>query len=146
MTGDDEAALYALSAEPRSARASETIRIRFRTRNVGTAPSPPGTVVFALGEGLEPSGPLEVAVEPVAPGEDVVATVGARVALPAAELTEIVVRAALHVPGAVLRTNACTVVVHGRPAFDGPGSGTFVEALGAHTVRVRAVVTNEGDG
>ncbi|HTD35346.1 MAG TPA: hypothetical protein VK665_16890, partial [Candidatus Elarobacter sp.] len=146
MTGDDEAALYALSAEPRSARAGETILIRFRTRNVGTAPSPPGTVLFALGEGLEPSGPLEVAVEPVAPGEDVVAAVGARVAPPGAELTEIVVRAALHVPGAVLRTNACTVVVHGRPAFDGPGSGTFVEALDAHSVRVRAVVTNEGDG
>jgi hypothetical protein len=146
MTGDDEAALYALSAEPRSARAGETIRIGFRTRNVGTAPSPPGTVVFALGDGLEPSGPLEVAVEPVAPGEDVVATVGARVAPPGAERTEIVVRAALHVPGAVLRTNACTIVVHGRPAFDGAGSGTFVEALDAYTVRVRAVVTNEGDG
>jgi hypothetical protein len=146
MTGDDEAALYALAAEPRSARAGETILIRFRTRNVGTMRSPPGTVVFALGKGLEPSGPLEVAVEPVAPGEDVVATVGARVAPPGAERTEIVVRAALHVPGAVLRTNACTVVVHGRPAFDGPGSGTFVEAVDAHTVRVRAVVTNEGDG
>jgi hypothetical protein len=146
MTGDDEAALYALSAEPRSARAGETIRIGFRTRNVGTAPSPPGTVIFALGEGLEPSGPLEVAVEPVAPGEDVVATVAARVAPPGAERTEIVVRAALHVPGAVLRTNACTIVVHGRPAFDGAGSGTYVEALDAYTVRVRAVVTNEGDG
>jgi hypothetical protein len=146
MTGDDEAAIYALSAEPRSARAGETIRFGFRTRNVGTAPSPPGTVVFALGDGLEPSGPLDVAVEPVAPGEDVVATVEARVAPPAAERTEIVVRASLHVTGAVLRTNACTIAVHGRPAFDGPGSGTFVEALDAHTVRVRAVVTNEGDG
>ena len=46
MTGDDEAVLHALSAEPRSARAGETIRVLFRTRNVGTTPSPAGTVRF----------------------------------------------------------------------------------------------------
>ena len=30
--------------------------------------------------------------------------------------------------------------------LDGPASGTFVEAVDAETVRVRAVVTNEGAG
>jgi hypothetical protein len=146
MTSLEEPALHALSVEPRAARAGETVRIVFRTRNLGTAPSPAGTVAFALGEGLEPLDELEAAVEPVAPGEDVVAAIRARVAAPAEDRSEIAVRAALHLPDRVLGTNACTVVVRSRAVLDGPASGTYVEQLDAEMVRVRAVVCNEGDG
>ncbi|HZW52462.1 MAG TPA: hypothetical protein VFF00_00445 [Candidatus Elarobacter sp.] len=146
MTSHDEPALHALSVEPRTARAGETVRIAFRTRNLGTGPSPAGTVAFTLGEGLEALDALDVPVEPVEPCEDVVAAVRARVAAPAEDRSEIAVRAELHLPDRVLGTNACTIVVRSRAVLDGPSSGTFVEALDAETVRVRAVVANEGDG
>lgn len=146
MTSLEEPALHALSAEPRAARAGETVRIVFRTRNLGTAPSPAGTVVFALGAGLEALDDVEPAVEPVAPGEDLVAAICARVVAPAEDRSEIAVRAALHLPDRVLGTNACTVVVRSRAVLDGPASGTFVEQRDTETVRVRAIVFNEGDG
>jgi hypothetical protein len=85
-------------------------------------------------------------VEPVAPGEYVVAAMRARVAVPVEDGAAITVRAALHLPDAVLATNACTVTVRGRAVVDGPGSGAFVEAVDPQAVRVRAVVANDGDG
>jgi hypothetical protein len=146
MTSADHPVLHALSAEPRTARAGEVVRVTFRTRNVGTQPSPAGTVAFALGEGLEALDDTEVHVEPVAPHEDVVAAVRARVAAAMTDRTEIVVRAALHLPDTVLGTNACTVIARSRAVLGGPASGTFVEAVDGDTVRVRAAVVNEGDG
>ncbi|MDP9106976.1 MAG: hypothetical protein M3N49_13730, partial [Candidatus Eremiobacteraeota bacterium] len=118
----------------------------FRTRNLGTSASPPGSVAFLLGDGLEAAGDAEIAVGSVAPGEDVVAALHARVAAPCDDRTEIAVQAVLRVPDAVLGTNVCTLRVRSRPVLDGAESGTFVEPLDADRVRVRAVVTNEGDG
>jgi hypothetical protein len=141
-----EPVLHALAVEPREVRAGDIVRVTFRTRNLGTQPSPAGRVVFALGAGLDAVDAEEVDVEPVAPGEYVVATVQARVAVPVEERAEIGVCAALHLPEAVLETNACTVSVRSRAVLDGPASGVFVEAIDANTVRVRAVVMNEGDG
>ncbi|HEY0382810.1 MAG TPA: hypothetical protein VGC72_11460 [Candidatus Elarobacter sp.] len=118
----------------------------FRTRNLGTSASPPGTVTFQLGDGLEALGDADVAVASVAPGEDVVAVMNARVAAPLDDRTEIAVQGVLSVRDVVLRTNVCTVLARSRPVLDGAASGTFVELLDADRVRVRAVVTNEGDG
>ena len=142
----DEPVLHALSVEPRSARAGETVRVVFRTRNLGALASPPGTVSFSLGEGLEPIGASEVPIDPVDPGGDVVAIVQARVSTPRVERAEIVVRAALRLADRMLATNLCVVTVRSRPVLDGPASGTFVDAVDGETVRVRAIVTNEGDG
>ena len=144
MKSDDP--VHALTVEPRSARAGESVRVSFRMRNCGSLSSPAGTVRFALGEGLEPLGPSEVPVDPVDPGADVTASIQARVLPPSAERAEIELHAELALAGRVLATNACRVLVRSRPLLDGPASGTFVEAAGRETVRVRAVVTNEGDG
>jgi hypothetical protein len=146
MTSHHEPVLHALSVEPRTARPGETVCVIFRTRNLGTSASPPGTVAFQLGEGLEPLDDVEVAVASVPPGEDVVAMVRARVASPLDDRTEIAVQAVLSVPGAVLGTNVCAVLVRSRAVLNGAASGTFVEAIDGDTVRVRAVVANEGDG
>lgn len=157
MTTADEPLLHALCVEPRCARAGETVRIVFRTRNLGTQPSPPGRVVFALDVGLDALGAVEVDVEPAAPGSWVSAEVRVRVAVPVDDGARLAVRAALHVPGAVLATNVCTVTARSRGVLDGPASGTFVTAAAmdgtegvgaaeADVVRVRAVIVNEGDG
>jgi hypothetical protein len=142
----DEPVLHALSVEPRSARAGETVRAVFRTRNLGALASPPGAVRFSFGEGLDPIGEPEVLVDPVDPGGDVVAVVHACVATPDVERVEILVRAELRIADRALETNVCAVTVRSRPVLDGPASGTFVDAVDADTVRVRAIVTNEGDG
>ncbi|HEY6237074.1 MAG TPA: hypothetical protein VIW69_18370, partial [Candidatus Elarobacter sp.] len=118
----------------------------FRTRNLGTSASPPGTVTFLLGDGFAALDETEVAVGSLAPGEDVVAAVRGRVAAPLDDRTELAVQAVLHVPDAALGTNVCAVRVRSRPVLDGAASGTFVEPVDADRVRVRAVVTNEGDG
>ena len=146
MTSVHDPVLHALSVEPRAARPGETVCVTFRTRNLGTAPSPPATVAFLLGEGLEAIDEPAVAVGSVAPGDDVVAVLRARVGAPLDDRTELAVQAALHLPDAALGTNVCTVRVRSRPVLDGAASGTFVEAVDAERVRVRAVVTNEGDG
>ena len=146
MTSVHEPVLHALSVEPRFARPGETVSVIFRTRNLGTAASPPATVAFLLGDGFEVLGESEVAVESVAPGGDVVATLRARVITPLDDRTELMVQAALHVPDAVLGTNVSTVLVRSRAVLDGAESGTFVEPIDAERVFVRAVVTNEGDG
>ena len=142
----DEPVLHALSVEPRSARAGETVSAVFRTRNLGALASPPGTVRFHFGEGLEPIGGAEVSFDPVEPGSDVEAIVRARVCTPHLERTEIAVHAELRLADRVLRTNDGIVTVRSRPVLDGPASGTFVDALDGETVRVRAIVTNEGEG
>lgn len=146
MTSAYEPVLHALSVEPRVARPGETVCVIFRTRNLGTLPSPAGTVDFVLGDGLEALGELDVAVDSVAPGEDVVATVRARVRAPLDDRTELIVQAVLRVPDAVLGTNVCAVRVRSRGVLDGAASGTFVEMLDSDHVRVRVVVANEGDG
>jgi hypothetical protein len=146
MTSVHEPVLHALSVEPRAVRPGETVCVIFRTRNLGTAASPPGTVAFLLGDGFEPLGEPDVAVASVAPGEDVVATVHARVCTPLDDGSELTVQAVLRVPDAALGTNVCAVRVRSRPVLDGAASGTFVEGIDADRVRVRAVVTNEGDG
>jgi uncharacterized repeat protein (TIGR01451 family) len=141
-----EPVLHALSVEPRSARAGETVRAVFRTRNLGALASPRGAVWFSFGEGLEPIGAPEVLVDPVDPGGDVTAIVHARVSAPRVERAEIAVCAELRLADRVLGTNICVVTVRSRPVLDGPASGTFVDAVDGETVRVRAIVTNEGDG
>ncbi len=146
-----EPVLHALSVEPRVARPGGTVRVVFRTRNLGGLPSPAATVRFMLPVGLEAIEPLGAAtvgvrVEPVAPGADVVASATVRVAAGLDDRTELVVRAALELPDGVLGTNACTVVVRSGPRLDGPGSGVAVVALDREIVRVRATVLNEGDG
>jgi hypothetical protein len=146
MTSVHEPVLHALSVEPRAARPSETVCVIFRTRNLGTSASPPGTVAFLLGDGFEALDETEIAVGSVAPGEDVVAAMHARIAAPLDDRTEVAVQAVLTVPDAVLGTNLCAVRVRSRAVLDGAASGTFVEPVDAERVRVRAVVTNEGDG
>ena len=141
-----EPVLHALSVEPSSARAGDTVRAVFRTRNLGALASPPGLVRFDFGEGLEPLGPPEVTLDPVEPGCDVLATVNARVSAPHADRVEILVRAELRFADRALASNVCAVTVRSRPVLDGPASGTFVEPVDGETVRVRAVVTNEGAG
>jgi hypothetical protein len=146
MTSDHEPVLHALSVEPRVARPGETVCVTFRTRNLGTSASPPGTVAFLLGDGFEAIDAAESAVASVPPGEDVAAVMRARVAAPLDDRTELVVQAVLRVPEAALGTNVCAVRVRSRAVLDGAASGTFVEQIDAEHVRVRAVVTNEGDG
>jgi hypothetical protein len=146
MTSVHEPVLHALSVEPRVARPGEAVSVIFRTRNLGTAPSPPGTVAFLPGDGLEPVDGAEFAVASVAPGDDVVAVMHARIAWPLDDRTELAVQAVLRVPDAVLGTNVCALRVRSRAVLDGAASGTFVEPLDAEHVTVRAVVTNEGDG
>ncbi|MEA2663323.1 MAG: hypothetical protein QOI11_267 [Candidatus Eremiobacteraeota bacterium] len=156
-----EPVLHALSVEPRVARPGDTVRLVFRTRNLGGLPSPAAAVRFVLPTGLERSGEsggesesdgrLEpgvdvVAVEPVEPGADVVASFSARVAAGLDDRSELVVRAVFELPSGALGTNACTVIVRSRPRFDGPASGVAVLALDGEIVRVRATVVNEGDG
>lgn len=146
-----EPVLHALSVEPRVVRPGDTVRVVFRTRNQGGVPSPAAAVRFLLPAALEPVGAREpdpevVAVEPVAPGDEVVACLSARVAGGLDDRTELSVRAAFELPSGSLGTNACAVVVRSRPRLDGPGSGVAVLALDGEIVRVRATVVNEGDG
>ncbi len=146
MTMEPAPELHALTVEPRSVRAGGTVEVAFRTRNLGASPTPPGVVRFALGEGLCALGPLDLALEPVAPGDDVVAAVSARAPATCEDRTAVTCGATLLLGDARFATNACTVVVRSRAVLDGPASGTFVDALGEDVVRVRAVVLNEGDG
>jgi hypothetical protein len=142
----NEPALYALSVVPNSARPGDVVRVEFRTPNLGSKASPPGSVAFVLGDGLEALGDLDVGVGSVAPGEHVTASVSARVVPPSAPRVRCTVGAVLRVPGAEFVTNRCSIEVCSRAVVDGAGSGVFVEPLDAQTVLVRAVVSNEGDG
>jgi len=145
MTGY-EPVLHALSVEPRDARPGEIVSIAFRARNDGALPSPAGTVVFELPAGLEPLDDVEAALPPVGPGVTACATMRARVCPPRDDHTALALRARLTLPDMQAATNSCTVRVRSRPVLDGGDSGTFVEPVDADTVRVRAVVRNEGDG
>ena len=142
----NEPALHALSVLPRVARPGDIVRVEFSTPNLGSKASPAGTVAFALGDGLEALGDLDVPVDSVAPGDTVTASVCARVAPPPAPRVCCTAEAVLRVPGAEFAANVCTVEVCSRAVVDGVASGVFVEPLDPHTVLVRAVVTNEGDG
>jgi hypothetical protein len=146
MTSAAEPTLHAISVEPRSARYGETLRIVFRTRNYGTCPSPPGTVTFALAPELEALDATEVAVEAVEPGHDVVASIRAKVAQALPDRTQLPVSASFDTAGKRYATNVDVLVVHSDAVLDGEASGTFVEAIGGDAIRVRAIVTNEGDG
>ena len=146
MTTEHVPELYALTVEPRYVRAGGTVDIAFRTRNLGASPTAPALVCFALDAGLSALGPIDVPIEPVPPGDDLVATVRARVPETCDDRTTLAVGAALVAGDTRVTTNVCTVVVRSRPVLDGPGGGTYVEKIGDDTVRVRAVVVNEGDG
>jgi hypothetical protein len=146
MSSRYEPVLHALEVEPRVARPGQTVRLIFRTRNVGPLPSPAGTVVFALPAGVEPLGDPEAALPPAAAGEPAVATICARIVPSFEDRTELPLQAVLVLDDARLPTNVCPLLIRSRAILDGSASGTFVEALDADTVRVRAVVSNEGDG
>jgi hypothetical protein len=146
MSSGYEPVLHALAVEPAIARPGDTVRLTFRTRNVGTLTSPAGTVEFALPAGIEALGEAEVLLPSVEPGEAAVAAICARVALPFDDRTELPLQAALVLADARLATNVCVLRVRSRAVLDGDASGTFVERVDTDTVRVRAVVTNQGDG
>jgi hypothetical protein len=155
MTSRYPSVLHALSVEPRAARPGETVRVMFRTRNFGAVPSPLGTVRFLPSAGLEVvphggddvgCGGAVVAVGAVPPGDELVAEIVLRVARPMDDGTTLGVQAVLEIDGASFGTNVCAVVVRSCAVLDGPLSGTFTEMAGDDTMRVRAVVTNEGDG
>ena len=146
MTTGYEPVLHALSVEPRAARPGEIVSIAFRARNNGALPSPAGTVVFVLPAGLDPLDDVEAALPSVDPGVTACATLRARVCPPHDHHTDLALRARLTLPDMNATTNTCTVRVRSRPVLDGGESGTFVEPVDADTVRVRAVVRNEGDG
>ncbi|MBV8643218.1 MAG: hypothetical protein JO225_04795, partial [Candidatus Eremiobacteraeota bacterium] len=122
------------------------MRLCFRTPNIGAAPSPPALVRFELPEVLEALDDTAVAIAPVAPGDDLYATVRARATRAAAHARTCPVRAVLELPATTLAANVCTVTVVSSAVLDGPASGVTVEAAGPGVVRVRATVTNEGDG
>lgn len=141
-----EPVLHALAVEPPVARPGDTVRLTFRTRNVGTLSSPPASVAFALPDGLEALDEVAVPVPSVEAGEAVIATIRARVASPSDDRTELALQAFLVLAETRLATNVCVLRVRSRAVLDGESSGTFVDRLDAGTVRVRAVVSNEGDG
>ncbi len=146
MTTGHASELYALTAEPRCVRAGDTVTLTFRTRNLGAVVSPSGSVCFSLDDGLVPLDACAAGVEGVAPGEDIVARVRAKAPAVCDDRTVLTATATLRIGDATFTTNACGVVVRSRPVLDGAGSGTFVDACEDETVRVRAVVVNEGDG
>lgn len=143
---EHQAVLHALTLAPPLARPGETVRLCFRTPNLGTAASPPGTVRFALPPELEPQGQLVQPIDPVAPGEDVLAMLDARLIGPLDDGARLTASASLELHDRTLATNTCVLVVRSRPVLDGPESGVSVVARDDETVSVRAVISNEGDG
>jgi hypothetical protein len=146
MTTGFEPVLHALSVEPRTARPGEIVSIAFRARNDAALPSPEGTVVFELPDGLEPLDGVQAALRPAGAGEVACAVVRARVRPPRDQHTELALRARLMLPDMAAITNTCMFRVRSRAILDDDESGTFVELLDDDTVRVRAVVRNGGDG
>jgi len=138
----DEPKLYALAVTPRRVRPGETARLLFRTANLSGA-AHEARVRFVLDAGLEPLGPTEVALTPVAPGDAYAAQLDVRAV--AASASELAASAVFALGERCFPTNDCTLRVCGRAVLDGAASGVRVEWLDAHTVRVEAVLTNEGD-
>jgi hypothetical protein len=138
----DEPKLYALAVTPPSVRPGELARLLVRARNLGATVAG-GSLRFVLSSGLAPEGPLEVPLAPVAPGEEWRASLDVRAVgtLPGAEEAHAIVQLGER----AVRTNEVQITLRGRPIVDGPASRVTVEALDADTVRVTAVVTNEGD-
>ena len=143
---NQHAVLHALTLEPAAARAGESVRLCFRTPNLGDGPSPAGRIRFALPPELSAEDDLVQPVASVAAGEDVVATLDARVMGPLDDGTLLSASAFLDLDDRTLETNSCTLVVRSRPVLDGAGSGVSVCVRDHETVAVRAVITNEGDG
>ena len=148
MTSGYEPVLHALWVEPQVAHPGDAVQLTFRAQNLSSVESAAGTVRFLLPAGFEPIGEGEssVAVAAVPPGAELTAQIGARLLGPLDDGTALTVQAVLEAGGTSYGTNLCTVVACSRPILDGPGSGVFIESIDAQTVRVRAVVTNEGDG
>ncbi len=145
MSSEYDAALHALSVEPRVARPGDVVRLRFRTINHGDVPTPRTIVRFVLDAALEALGETHIEIVEVPPGGALLAETCARVAASADDGMRLGAQAVLRLPDVELGTNRCAVLVRGRAVLDGAASGTFVEPLDAETVRVRAVVCNEGD-
>jgi len=138
----DEPKLYALAVTPPSVRPGELARLLVRVRNLGSATAG-GSLRFVLSPGLVPEGPREVALAPVAPGEEWRASLDVRAvgSLPGAEEAHAIVQLGEH----AVRTNAVRLALRGRPIVDGPASRITMAMTDPDTVRVTAVVTNEGD-
>ena len=142
---DDEPNLYALSLTPPTARPGETVRLLFCARNLGSLPLEDAHLRFVVPAGLEPLGEVCVALGSVAPDAELRATLEARVDLCAPAALD-GVYAVLEFGERRLVSNRCPLTVRGRAILDGPSSGVRIVARDAQTVRVDAVVTNEGDG
>ncbi len=140
-----EPLLYALSADPPLARPGQTVTLRFRAPNLGSAPTAAGTVVFALPDGLLAEA-VEVAVPAVQPGEDVCATLAVRVAETAVDGEALQVEARLVLPEATFLTNAAAVRIRARAWIDGPASRVDLLAGAGDALLVRAHLVNSGDG
>jgi len=121
------------------------VRLLFRARNLGSSPLDDAHVRFVLPAGLEPLGDVDVALWPVAPDAELSATLEARVTVhPPAAIDA--VYAVLEFGERRLASNRCSLSVRGRAILDGPASTVRIVARDAQTVRIDAVVTNEGDG
>jgi hypothetical protein len=142
---DDAPNLYALSLTPPTARPGETVRLLFCARNLGSRALEDAHLRFVVPAGLEPLGEVYVALGSVAPDAELRATLEARVDVCAPAAIE-PVYAVLEFGERRLASNRCPLTVRGRPILDGPSSGVRIVARDAQTVRVDAVVTNEGDG
>ena len=148
MTSVYEPLLHALSLEPRVAHPGDAVQITFRAQNLRCTASAPGIVRFLLPAGLEPSGERGLCVDlPAAPpGGEVSAHIVACLRGPIDDGTQLALQAVLEADGSRYGTNVCTLVACSRAILDGDASGVFVESIDAQSVRVRAVLTNEGDG
>lgn len=146
MNGGGAPALHALDAEPRSARPGESVRLRFRTRNLAGSPSPAARLRFVLDAGLEPLGDTTVAIAPVAPGALLEASLDAVVAASPEDGAPLAARAVLELPGATIASNVRAITIATRPLLDGAGSGVVVERADGDRLRVVGTVANAGDG
>ena len=146
MTEEHEPRLYALGVEPQCARSGDVVQITFRQRNHGSRPAPAARLRFVVPPGLEPQGPVEVALAATAPGAEAEAALRVRVATGLDDRSELRVEGRLEAGDTVRITNACTISVRTAARLDGNASGTVVERVDAHTVRVTASALNDGDG
>lgn len=146
MIAEHEPRLHALTAAPQRARCNETVTLTFRLRNDGGRPTAATTVRFVLPAALEPCGPVEVQLEPVAPGAELLAVVSARIRDGLDDRAELHAQAVLLADGTSLPSNVCRVLLRTDARLDGAGSGTRIERIDADTLSVHAWCVNQGDG
>jgi hypothetical protein len=146
VTEEHEPRLYALGVEPQCARSGEIVQITFRQRNHGSRAAPAARLRFVVPPGLEPQGPVEVALAATAPGDEAAAGLSLRVATGLDDRTELRVEGRLEAGDTVRSTNVCIITVRTAARLDGDASGTVVERVDAQTVRVIASAVNDGDG